>query len=69
MYGLEAFTCEVLHDGITDRGVLNVLEIALIEAHDAYRNGYNQHPGGQDEYRTLTLGNMQKQSAVFIAKN
>ena len=51
MYGLEAFTCEVLHDGITDRGVLNVLEIALIEAHDAYRNGYNQHPGGQDEYR------------------
>ena len=27
------------------------IEIALIEAHDSYRNGYNQHPGGQDEYR------------------
>lgn len=51
MYGLEAFTFEVLHDGITDRDVLNVLEIALIKAYDSYKNGYNEHPGGQDEYR------------------
>ena len=51
MCGLEAFTFEVLHDGITDRDVLNVLEIALIKAHDSYRNGYNRHTGGQDEYR------------------
>jgi hypothetical protein len=27
------------------------VKIVLIAAHDSYRNGYNQHRGGQDEFR------------------
>ncbi len=50
-YGIELFRFEVLHTGITCRKVLNALEIVLIAAHDSYRNGYNQHSGGQDEFR------------------
>ena len=50
-HGIEMFKFEILHQGITCRDVLNSLEIALIAAHNAYTAGYNEHRGGQDEYR------------------
>ena len=50
-HGFEMFRFETLHEGITCREELNRLEIALIAAHDAYKDGYNRHPGGQDEFR------------------
>lgn len=50
-HGLEMFKFEVLHEGITCREVLNRLEIALIEAHNACTDGYNEDRGGQDEFR------------------
>ena len=50
-YGIEMFRFEVLHSNIPCRDMLNQLEIALIAAHDAYTQGYNEHRGGQDEYR------------------
>ena len=50
-HGIEMFKFETLHQGITCRDVLNSLEIALIAAHNAYTEGYNEHRGGQDEYR------------------
>ena len=50
-YGVEMFKIERLHSNIRCRDVLNQLEIALIAVHDTYKNGYNEHPGGQDEYR------------------
>ena len=50
-HGLEMFKFEILHEGITCREELNRLEIALIEAHNAYTDGYNEDWGGQDEFR------------------
>ena len=40
----------ILHANITDWAILNQLEIEEIDKHDAYRNGYNYHPGGQGEF-------------------
>lgn len=54
-YGLEMFKFEILHEGITCRHILNELEILLISSHNSFRNGYNQHSGGQDEYRLSKL--------------
>lgn len=50
-YGMEEFTFSLLHTGITDWRILNELEIALIDSHDSYHNGFNEHTGGQAEYR------------------
>ena len=50
-HGVEMLKFEILHQGITCRDMLNKLEIALIAAHKAYTEGYNDHRGGQDEYR------------------
>lgn len=50
-HSIDMFKFEVLHSDIPCRDVLNQLEIALIAAHDAYTQGYNEHRGGQDEYR------------------
>ena len=50
-HGINMFKFEILHQGITCRDMLNKLEITLIAAHNAYTEGYNDHRGGQDEYR------------------
>ena len=50
-HSVEMFKFEILHERITCREVLNRLEIALIEAHNAYTDGYNEARGGQDEFR------------------
>ena len=50
-HGLEMFKFKVLHKEIACREVLNILEISLIAAHNAYPEGYNEHRGGQDEFR------------------
>ena len=47
-HGLAMFKFDLLHEGITCREVLNRLEIALIEAHNACTDGYHQNRGGQD---------------------
>ena len=50
-HGLENFEFYVIHEGITDWRTLNELEIALIAEYDSYQNGYNDHKGGQAEFR------------------
>ena len=49
-HGIEEFTFCILHEGITDWAELNRLEIAEIEKHDSFHNGFNEHPGGQKEF-------------------
>ena len=50
-HGIESLMFEILHDNINCQQKMNELEIAEIASYDSYRNGYNEHPGGQGKSR------------------
>ena len=50
-HGIKSLRFEILHDNINCLHKMNELEIAEIAFHDSYKNGYNEHPGGQGKSR------------------
>ena len=50
-HGIKSLRFEILHDNIHSLHRMNELEIAEIASHDSYKNGYNEHPGGQGKSR------------------
>ena len=50
-HGIKSLRFEILHDNINCLQKMNELEIAEIASHDSYKNGYNEHPGGQGKSR------------------